>query len=106
MEENQIIVDVGLDAFIQSLRHLQKQYELNTAALKAMKDAGEEQSDAYITLTQEQKVLRQLGQRVSNSVLSQWNILRSMNHANRHGKMEKYLLERQHASLTFHTKPF
>lgn len=59
MEENQIIVDVGLDAFIQSLRHLQKQYELNTAALKAMKDAGEEQSDAYIMLTQEQKVLRQ-----------------------------------------------
>lgn len=59
MEENQIIVDVGLDAFIQSLRQLQKQYELNTAALKAMKDAGEEQSDAYITLTQEQKVLRQ-----------------------------------------------
>lgn len=59
MEDNQIIVDVGLDAFIESLRHLQKQYELNTAALKAMKDAGEEQSDAYITLTQEQKVLRQ-----------------------------------------------
>lgn len=59
MEEDQIIVDVGLDAFIASLRHLQKQYELNTAALKAMKDAGEEQSDAYITLTQEQKVLRQ-----------------------------------------------
>ena len=59
MEENQIIVDVGLDAFIASLRHLQKQYEINTAALKAMKDAGEEQSDAYITLTQEQKVLRQ-----------------------------------------------
>ena len=59
MEENQIIVDVGLDAFIASLRHLQRQYEINTAALKAMKDAGEEQSDAYITLTQEQKVLRQ-----------------------------------------------
>lgn len=59
MEENQIIVDVGLDAFIASLRHLQKQYELNTAALKAMQKAGEEQSDAYITLTQEQKVLRQ-----------------------------------------------
>lgn len=59
MEENQIIVDIGLDAFIASLRHLRKQYELNTAALKAMKDAGEEQSDAYITLTQEQKVLRQ-----------------------------------------------
>lgn len=59
MEENQIIVDVGLDAFIASLRHLQKQYEINTAALKAMKEAGEEQSDAYITLTQEQKVLRQ-----------------------------------------------
>ena len=59
MEENQIIVDIGLDAFIESLRQLQKQYELNTAALKAMKDAGEEQSDAYITLTQEQKVLRQ-----------------------------------------------
>lgn len=59
MEENQIIVDIGLDAFIASLRNLQKQYELNTAALKAMKDAGEEQSDAYITLTQEQKVLRQ-----------------------------------------------
>ena len=59
MEENQIIVDIGLDAFIESLHRLQKQYELNTAALKAMKDAGEEQSDAYITLTQEQKVLRQ-----------------------------------------------
>ena len=62
MEENnneQIIVDVGFDALIESLRHLTKEYEIQAAVLKDMKEKGEETSDAYIKLSQEMKVTRQ-----------------------------------------------
>lgn len=62
MEENnneQIIVDVGFDALIESLRHLTKEYEIQTAVLKDMKEKGEETSDAYIKLSQEMKVTKQ-----------------------------------------------
>lgn len=61
MEENnnQIIVDIGIDALIASLRELQKQYEANTAAMKALRDEGKQDSDEYIQLTQANKVLRQ-----------------------------------------------
>ena len=62
MEENnnnQVIVDIGLDALIASLRELQKQYEANTAAMKALRDEGKQDSDEYIQLTQANKVLRQ-----------------------------------------------
>jgi len=58
-ENNQVIIDIGIDAMIESMRQLQKQYELQAAALKEMKDKGEETSDAYIKLTQEMKVTRQ-----------------------------------------------
>ena len=61
MEENnnQIIVDIGIDALIASLRELQKQYEANTAAMKALRDEGKQDSDEYIQLAQANKVLRQ-----------------------------------------------
>lgn len=61
MEENnnQVIVDIGLDALIASLRELQKQYEANTAAMKALRDEGKQDSDEYIQLAQANKVLRQ-----------------------------------------------
>ena len=58
-DNNQVIIDIGLDAMIESMRQLQKQYELQAAALKKMKDNGEETSDAYIKLSQEMKVTRQ-----------------------------------------------
>lgn len=62
MEENnneQIIVDVGFDALIESLRHLTKEYEIQAAVLKDMKEKGEETTDAYIKLSQEMKVTKQ-----------------------------------------------
>jgi chromosome segregation ATPase len=71
MEENnndQIIVDIGLDALIASLRELQKQYEANTAAMKAMRDEGKQDSDEYIQLTQANKVLRQEMNGVEKSI--------------------------------------
>lgn len=71
MEENnnnQVIVDIGLDALIASLRELQKQYEANTAAMKAMRDEGKQDSDEYIQLTQANKVLRQEMSGVEKSI--------------------------------------
>lgn len=58
-ENNQIIIDIGFDTFITQLKTLQKQYELNTAALRQMREEGEENSETYIRLEQETKVLRQ-----------------------------------------------
>ena len=71
MEENnnnQVIVDIGLDALIASLRELQKQYESNTAAMKALRDEGKQDSDEYIQLTQANKVLRQEMNGVEKSI--------------------------------------
>lgn len=71
MEENnnnQVIIDIGLDALIASLRELQKQYEANTAAMKAMRDEGKQDSDEYIQLTQANKVLRQEMNGVEKSI--------------------------------------
>lgn len=71
MEENnnnQVIVDIGLDALIASLRELQKQYEANTAAMKALRDEGKQDSDEYIQLTQANKVLRQEMNGVEKSI--------------------------------------
>lgn len=70
MEENnnQVIVDIGLDALISSLRELQKQYEANTDAMKAMRDEGKQDSDEYIQLTQANKVLRQEMNGVEKSI--------------------------------------
>lgn len=58
-ENNQVIVDVQMDAFIESLRHLNKEYEIQAAVLKQMKENGEETTDAYFKLSQEMKVTRQ-----------------------------------------------
>lgn len=70
MEENnnQVIVDIGLDALIASLRELQKQYEANTAAMEAMRNEGKKDSDEYIQLTQANKVLRQEMNGVEKSI--------------------------------------
>ena len=58
-EENQVVIDVKMDALIESLRHLNKEYEIQAAILKDMKDKGEETTDAYLKLSQEMKVTRQ-----------------------------------------------
>ena len=58
-ENNKVIIDVGLDSLIASLRELQKQYEANTATMKALRDEGKQNNDEYIQLTQANKVLRQ-----------------------------------------------
>lgn len=67
-ENNQVIIDIGLDALIASLRDLQKQYEANTAAMKALRDEGKQDSDEYIQLTQANKVLRQEMNGVEKSI--------------------------------------
>ena len=58
-ENNQVVIDVKMDALIESLRHLNKEYEIQAAVLKDMKDKGEETTDAYLKLSQEMKVTRQ-----------------------------------------------
>ena len=58
-ENNQIVIDVKMDALIESLRHLNKEYEIQAAILQDMKDKGEETTDAYLKLSQEMKVTRQ-----------------------------------------------
>ena len=67
-ENNQVIIDIGIDALIASLRELQKQYEANTAAMKALRDEGKQDSDEYIQLTQANKVLRQEMNGVEKSI--------------------------------------
>ena len=67
-DNNQVIIDIGLDALIASLRELQKQYEANTAAMKALRDEGKQDSDEYIQLTQANKVLRQEMNGVEKSI--------------------------------------
>ena len=67
-ENNQVIIDIGIDAMIESLRQLQKQYEANTAAMKALRDEGKQDSDEYIQLTQANKVLRQEMNGVEKSI--------------------------------------
>lgn len=67
-DNNQVIIDIGLDALVASLRELQKQYEANTAAMKALRDEGKQDSDEYIQLTQANKVLRQEMNGVEKSI--------------------------------------
>lgn len=59
MEDNQVIVDVQMDALIESLRRLNKEYEIQAAVLKDMKEKGEETTEEYIKLSQEMKVTKQ-----------------------------------------------
>lgn len=74
-ENNQIIIDIGFDTFITQLKTLRTQYELNTAALREMSDAGNENTEQYIKLEQETKVLRSeiggLEKRLQNEIKMQ-----------------------------------
>lgn len=60
MEENgTIVLDVQMDDLIASLQELKRQYDANTAAMKAIAEAGKQDSAEYVQLTQANKVLRQ-----------------------------------------------
>lgn len=60
MEENgTILLDVNMDDLINSLRELKRQYDENTKAMQDLKKAGMENSDEYIKLSQDNKVLQQ-----------------------------------------------
>lgn len=59
MEDNgTILLDVQMDDLINSLRELKRQYDENTAAMKKLQEQGEENSDEYIKLANDNKVLR------------------------------------------------
>lgn len=60
MEEKNstILLDVGMDGLIDSLRDLKKQYDANTQAMKDLKAAGEEDSAEYVKLANENRVLK------------------------------------------------
>lgn len=61
MEENnngEILIDVKLDDLIASLQELKKQYDANTEAMKALKKAGQDDSDAYRKLIKDNKELK------------------------------------------------
>ena len=59
MEDNDtILLDVQMDDLINSLRELKRQYDENTAAMKKLQEQGEENSDEYIKLANDNKVLR------------------------------------------------
>jgi hypothetical protein len=57
-ENNQVIVDVQMDALIASLQELRKQYEANAAAIKALDKESDTYEQDVIALTQENKVLK------------------------------------------------
>lgn len=60
MEENeQIIVDVQMDALIASLQELRRQYEANAEAIKNLDKKSDTYEKDVIELTQQNKVLRQ-----------------------------------------------
>lgn len=59
MEDNgTILLDVQMDDLINSLRELKRQYDENTAAMKKLQEQGEENSDEYIKMANDNKVLR------------------------------------------------
>ena len=53
-----ILLDVGMEGLIDSLRDLKKQYDANTQAMKDLKAAGEEDSAEYVKLANENRVLK------------------------------------------------
>lgn len=61
MEDNNgtILLDVNMDDLIASLQELKRQYDANTAAMKALKDAGQQDTAEYVQLTQANRVLKQ-----------------------------------------------
>lgn len=58
MEDKQIIIDVGLEGLIDSLRQLKKEYTDNAKALKALDKESETYEHDVTKLQQEQNVLR------------------------------------------------
>lgn len=61
MNENgeTVVLNVSMDALIESLRRLEKQYELNAAALNEYTKEEQKSDETAIKLAQENKVLRQ-----------------------------------------------
>lgn len=59
MEDDQIIVDVQMDALIASLQELRQQYDANTEALKKLDKESDDYDKQVIELTQQNKVLQQ-----------------------------------------------
>ena len=59
MEDNgTIVLDVSMDDLIASLKELKRQYDENTAAMERLKEAGQQDTEEYVRLTQANKVLR------------------------------------------------
>lgn len=57
-ENNQVIVDVQMDALIASLQELRKQYEANADAIKKLDKESDTYEQDVIALTQQNKVLK------------------------------------------------
>lgn len=58
MEDNQIIIDVGLEGLISSLRDLKAEYDANAEAIKNLDKESETYEQDLIKLQQQQKVLK------------------------------------------------
>lgn len=58
MEDNQIIIDVGLEGLIDSLRQLKAEYDANAQAIKALDKESDTYEQDLVKLQQQQKVLR------------------------------------------------
>lgn len=58
MDDNQVIIDVGLDGLIGSLQELQKQYEANREAIAGLDKESETYAHDLINLQQQNKALR------------------------------------------------
>lgn len=58
MEDNQIIIDVGLEGLIDSLRQLKAEYDANAEAIKALDKESDTYEQDVVKLQQQQKVLK------------------------------------------------
>lgn len=58
MEDNQIIIDVGLEGLIDSLRQLKAEYDANAEAIKNLDKESDTYEQDLVKLQQQQKVLR------------------------------------------------
>ena len=58
MEDNQIIIDVGLEGLISSLRDLKAEYDANAEAIKNLDKESETYEQDLVKLQQQQKVLK------------------------------------------------
>lgn len=58
-DDVEVLLDLNFDGLISSLQHLTRLYEANKEKLDKMKEAGEQNTKAFVELQQTQKVLRQ-----------------------------------------------